>query len=304
MSRMLIGVSFVFALAACGQADLDRSHAEELLNESEKMIAPVKSLRFAEGGYDQGVEQGKWTVKGDLRIDANLGIDKVSKQSITLGAPASRRVTSVTGIAELAESGSGAKLVEFEWQYAEIPNLARRYVRAGGSGSALARLYDDGWRVSQVNLKTASDPFTLSSAEISQRDTDVEEELRYRRAEAERIQRENEQREREKKERELARASKISECTLDSLAGVYGSQYGDLDCSVSGESVTCCYSANCKKRIELTRSDDLQSLTGMWIERNRGPAIFPISENCEIVDGLWGQGTLTPRSNWKISGRK
>ena len=186
ISRFLV-ISLVIVLASCGQPDLDRSAAGNLINQSGSMAENINTLRFTNNAFNRGVEQGKWTKDGRLRVPIETGIKRVDRYRLNILNSVSRTVVSVTGIAELGENESQTKIIEFVWQYKDVPLLVRRFVRAGGKGSAVARLYDDGWRIKKVDLKEKDDPFQLTAAENSAQNKDIETETRRRKEEAQRI---------------------------------------------------------------------------------------------------------------------
>lgn len=183
ISRFLV-ISLVIVLASCGQPDLDRSAAGDLINQSGSMAENINTLRFTNNAFYRGVEQGKWTKDGKLRVPIETGIKSVDRYRLNFLNSVSRTVVSVTGIAESDENESQTKIIEFVWQYKDVPLLVRRFVRAGGTGLAVARLYDDGWRIKKVDLKEKDDPFQLTAAENSAQSKDIETETRRRRKEA------------------------------------------------------------------------------------------------------------------------
>lgn len=101
-------------------------------------------------------------------------------------------------------------------------------------------------------------------------------------------------------------ATAAAACTLDALAGLYESSFGQIQCTSAGEQLQCCYGnlASCDKRLALVLAPGGQQLQGQWQYANgqRGVAGFGVSADCRITDGAWGNAT-TLTSAWGV-GRK
>lgn len=91
-------------------------------------------------------------------------------------------------------------------------------------------------------------------------------------------------------------------CTVNELAGVYESQYGNMDCKASGSSLDCCYSGNCRYDLNLTLTGGGDQLIGKWDHKTgrSGTAQFDVTEDCRIGDGRWGVGTAEPTTTWTV----
>lgn len=160
--------------ALCAQT-LSRDKATVLI---EKNMSSFKSnVRLHREGYDKGLHHGMWvmidkaasiTTQGAAYFESiNYSTDDwgnfvvqvagADSGSVTLKNPANLRVK-VTGIRE----GSTA---EFTWEYVGLPSVVKRYVVKGGAGTAQFTLYDDGWRLANINAQYSNEPAVLTAKE-------------------------------------------------------------------------------------------------------------------------------------------
>lgn len=92
-------------------------------------------------------ERGQTLLGGPVRDNPGHGLSWIT----SLKAPAQYRVT-VTGITEEPLSGNATKDIKFTWLLDGIPSPVTRYVSPNGSGGAKATLYDDGWRIEEIEV--------------------------------------------------------------------------------------------------------------------------------------------------------
>lgn len=194
--------------ALCAPA-LSRDKAATLI---QKSLSEVKTkVRLHDSGYQKGLQHDMWveinkaaslTGKGNRYFQAlNYSTDfwgnfaaqasGSGSGSVILKKPVNVRVK-VTGI----RVGS---LAEFTWEYVGLPSVVKRYVVRGGNGTAQFTLYDDGWRLTNVNHKYSNVPATLTAKERAEEEQDF---LRFRERELARLEQEHARLEQEKERRE------------------------------------------------------------------------------------------------------
>jgi len=97
-----------------------------------------------------------------------------------------------------------------------------------------------------------------------------------------------------------------SGCTIDGLAGLYETAYGQMRCEAKGEELQCCYGniRACDTKVILSLSSGGKSLDGKWLYPNgtNGAARFAVAEDCSLDDGLWGSGARLT-SAWSVGRR-
>src|SRR3990172_712028 len=162
--------------ALCAQT-LSRDKAATLI---EKSMSEVKTkIRLHDSGYQKGLQHGMWqthekstyvTDHGALYFQSiNYSADfwgnfaaqaaGSGSGSVTLKKPVNLRVK-VTGI-------RGGAAAEFTWEYVGLPSVVKRYVVRGGNGTAQFTLYDDGWRLTNINIQYSTAPAHLTAKEIA-----------------------------------------------------------------------------------------------------------------------------------------
>jgi hypothetical protein len=95
-------------------------------------------------------------------------------------------------------------------------------------------------------------------------------------------------------------------CTAEQIAGTYRSIAGDIICKPVGSHLECCYGgASCQKMLHLGVTPNGRSLSGEWEHRGRqkGPAEFALTGNCELSHGRWGFAA-NRMNHWRVVGRK
>lgn len=158
-------------LLACSH-DLTRSRVADLIRTHATFAAPVVALPLQEEGLftfglerDAGVIEGIWTrsIRSDFSIRYTLtskgrqyfARDFSAQERMPLGQPARRELLEVTGITTPPMGGEAAKLATFTWQYAGLSPVIARYAGEASvihEGEALFQLFDDGWRLQQLEL--------------------------------------------------------------------------------------------------------------------------------------------------------
>lgn len=164
----LFAPAILMAAAACSKSDLDRDAAQALIEKSEEVQRLTSAVAAGNGFFEEGVEQGLWTKIGRSEVSiserAANEISGLDSDRIFPVEPAKVKV-SVTGVREPSE-GSKTRMVEFTWAYDALKPLVKRFALAGGAGTATIDLYDDGWRLSNVNLSVLPDRAVLSESEV------------------------------------------------------------------------------------------------------------------------------------------
>lgn len=174
LSRVLPLIA-VLVLTACGRPDLARSDAESMLTKSEQVSSLSKRIAVAPDAIDQGRSQGLWDVQRNgqvlLRAKAAEEIASISgRYAVPKSSPSIK--VEVTGIAD-SPASEKIKEVQFNWAYVSLTPVMRRFALEGGTGKALFREFDDGWRMEGVQTKLSDRPIELTAAEKSQIDQDV-----------------------------------------------------------------------------------------------------------------------------------
>lgn len=150
------------SISSCGAGPLDRNKAARLLDQSPTMLG-ASEVQMRRYGFEKGVAQGMWDPRGQV-APAQAALFKGANATVLhLARPFSRKVIEITGITDMAPNGP--KQVEFRWGNSGLPEEARRVATAGGSGAAVLQLYDDGWRVVQIQLQNDPEPYALTPAE-------------------------------------------------------------------------------------------------------------------------------------------
>ncbi|MDD3471319.1 MAG: hypothetical protein PHS86_00905 [Syntrophaceae bacterium] len=149
-------------------AELSRPVTKELLEASSKIRSLGMEVYMHPNAFPRGIQQGMWTgepwqndltAKGIQYLQrlADAGTRMVLKQPIGV-------TLEITGIAD-AILMSGMKEAKFTWAYVGLPSILKRYAVFGGTGTALLRLYDDGWRVEDISLSFSDTPAPLTDDE-------------------------------------------------------------------------------------------------------------------------------------------
>lgn len=240
---------------------LSRDQAKQIIEtsniDSEKNFK--KMVHLHSNGEATGIQHDIWTGKqpswdGDLFVLTEKGV-KIFEyrswqnlqftytKSMTLIKPLGVEVT-VTGIADAIlpfTSTGGLKEVLFSWKYIDVPTPIKWIIAEGGTGIAYFRLFDDGWRLENLDkINYSNQPVRLSANEIAEEQADKDKitqiRLNAQKAEYERIQQkadnerrlneqslENEKRQQKAEDEEMQRKveSKCSSQNKDRLTFCY-----------------------------------------------------------------------------------
>lgn len=168
----------VLSGAGCSSTELTRSKARQIIDSSPEFSKPNQVVSYTLDGQEiqKGMAQDFWRRRetwgrGELVLTNSGSTFFVSalldlgetKATVTLSPTSRRLVKEVTGIADAPalSGGSGApntlKMVEFTWDWDDKsfpPGLKAFLGKLGkpspANGSAILRLYDDGWRLEHV----------------------------------------------------------------------------------------------------------------------------------------------------------
>lgn len=161
MKRAAFLVLLCCAMTACGKPDLTRQMAEGKILESDTIQIARSEITYASNAHAMAEEQGIWRPDGgtislmrrelDTLADIQYGRAKLRK-------PVQLKVLA-TGISEVPGT-SNLKEVRFDFEYEGVPPPLARFLSKGGSGTAVFRLFDDGWRAEKVDSN--QQPFVLT----------------------------------------------------------------------------------------------------------------------------------------------
>jgi hypothetical protein len=172
MRAQLIGIILSIVLSGCS-VDLQRNDANKLIEQSPR-VNELKNIVYVRPGYyDEGVSQGLWSTKDNILIFSDRTVKEIlslDNGRITPSRPVTVSIK-VTGMRDISKDPA-VKLAEFEWSYATLSPLVRRFALSGGRGSATFTKYDDGWRIESLDTSVSEDTVKLSAAEIAEIESD------------------------------------------------------------------------------------------------------------------------------------
>ena len=193
----LLVVFILSFLTACGKPELTRTDAEKLLSESEHLGWTKSFVRIAD--FDAFVRDGRQlgirtsengsknlsvleqairfgtgtdhnnvgyvTLSGDplLQVVDPKVVSVDGRKKFVLRNPVTTAIE-VTGI-KTFDQGSTSRIANFRWRPIGLPAIVKRFANDGGTGTATFQLYDDGWRIDNVEVVDSDDQFVLSAAE-------------------------------------------------------------------------------------------------------------------------------------------
>ncbi len=177
------------ALCCLGVLVSNDSFSQEL---SRAQAQAALQARFAKVFYDKVVwrETGykDWLEQGGPHNSAYNEVivtARTTSADLALRSPVKVQVAAVTGIAPLP-IGQGLQEVHFTWTLVGLPDRLKPLAAWTGTGEAIMRLFDDGWRLDSISSqrfdKSATRPTPAQQAQIDQ----------FRAAELERVRAEAE----------------------------------------------------------------------------------------------------------------
>lgn len=167
-------------VTACGGKDLTRERAAELLREHEAFKMPVGGMGvFTSPGTEASVDESTFDLGVKLqlwnRTPDNRGLKR--NQLLPLGQrhfraisaysyyvqsaePTTRSLVEVTGIAGAPQESS--RLIQFRWGLQGPAWAVAADGKTSWSGQASAQLFDDGWRIGNVEFEGQHFPRQLT----------------------------------------------------------------------------------------------------------------------------------------------
>src|ERR1035441_6172152 len=142
-SSIWLSLLLVASCSPACSADLTRAQAKILLSKTAPFTSMYNRLFFADNTELAFIASGGSNNPEFAKVivaDPNIRM-----LTLILRTPVPARVDEVTGISSVGMQGM--KEVLFRWSFVNIPNVLRPYVVGGGTGRAIIRLFDDGWRV-------------------------------------------------------------------------------------------------------------------------------------------------------------
>ncbi len=160
-TKLVAFVLILLGAIACSN-QLTRPKAEQLINDRPDFASTSKIALTESGikrdGLDAGALEGLWILKSGRRQLTEKGGQFFADTTGALVHPATRRVVEVTGIADVP-GAQNLKEVDFTWKYKDLPDVVERYTGQSATpdtGEAVMQLFDDGWRVQQLNFQESS----------------------------------------------------------------------------------------------------------------------------------------------------
>lgn len=153
------------ALASCGLTRDDVANKIRATQNVQNLRTTIHLIQtWREQGQNEGLltgmrvtDSGLSQLLTDDELDGNFGYE------VRLREPIGEPSINVTGITDDADS---IKEAQFTWTYAVIPSPLSHLAIRGGTGKAVLRRYDDGWRIETLDLNPGSEPYPLSGNEI------------------------------------------------------------------------------------------------------------------------------------------
>jgi len=160
VNRVIWCVAIVSFCVGCtsNTGELTRSKALRILQGSKEVATPTAAIPVSQDGFKLAQQEGWWQ-KIDWRT-GEITAEPARQYFIRyyyLGAtaevrnPLTRKVLNITGVSDIP-LGKGMKEVDFEWQFSDVPAYVDKYAGLSQkfAGAAAFKLYDDGWRVEEV----------------------------------------------------------------------------------------------------------------------------------------------------------
>jgi hypothetical protein len=165
-SLLLVALSVFTVAASAVAATLTRPDAQRAIQKHPDFATTDTIPGLVNPGFDRAVADGLWVQAPSGGGPGGWVPSALGKQyftSVTLGGihlikPLHRAITAITGIAD--EHLSGEKVAEFTWHFTDLTPSLWKYTGATSgdhSGKATFRLYDDGWRVKEIECDSGRD---------------------------------------------------------------------------------------------------------------------------------------------------
>jgi hypothetical protein len=158
--RLLLAVLSLcqlIAFVACSSKELTRSKATDLTN-LKADFASTTSLPLDTAAFDSMVKDKLWFQPGFGRQWQPSPEAKEYFTGVGVGfqltKPVKREVIDVNGITDGPMAGT--KIVLFTYAFKDVPAFVSRYIAAANKtipGKAVLKLYDDGWRVQEIQYE-------------------------------------------------------------------------------------------------------------------------------------------------------
>ncbi len=161
--KILAILTLAFLAGGCDSNELTRSRAEDLIRDSDAFVNKWRSAND-----DKGVQEGLWVKKpkqvgrvGGYELTEKGKEDWQPQKRFRWFAPKninSMIAIEITGIADipLAGESSGIKEVQFTWHFENLGEFEQyadlEEARKKRDSKAFMRLYDDGWRLEEIEL--------------------------------------------------------------------------------------------------------------------------------------------------------
>ena len=140
----LATLGLLFVLACSASTELTRGVAKSLLSTHTTLTSHKNAVNWVDGGYQEYVAQGGPNNPAFAKV-----VLSANDREVTLNVDVTRAVDEITGISD-PPIGQGMKEVQFRWSNRGIPDVMKALLCLGGTGRALFRRYDDGWRVDEI----------------------------------------------------------------------------------------------------------------------------------------------------------
>lgn len=170
-ARQILGAVFaaIFLLpllSACGSNDLSRSDAQKMIETHEQVTQLKTNVSTFRESLQEAESQGVLFDEG-LTSDAAGEIVSwdVRQGVIYLTNPAEIEVE-ITGITEPSGQNQNTRQANFNWIYKDLPPITKRFAANGGNGEASFILYDDGWRLERLLVRSNRERVQLTQSEI------------------------------------------------------------------------------------------------------------------------------------------
>ena len=181
MLNKFILLPAIFVTAACGSANLDRELAAELILQSQEMSERRTQVVPQSNALELAISQGivlSYDRDPILAENVQSEIDQIGDGKISLTSATPIEVE-VTGITE-SDDSAAPRRVAFTWRYTDLPKYTRRLAILGGTGSGIARRFDDGWRIADLTIQNDATVYPLQNIDLNQWEEDREAELARR----------------------------------------------------------------------------------------------------------------------------